>query len=288
MSIASVVASRAPIVMRKAPRGTLPRIALVILLLMLVCTVFAPLIAPSSPTLINIAKANVPPFHSLSSPLGTDTLGRDILSRLIYGARSAVEVAFLGLVCSAVLGTLVGVIAGYSGTRIDATLMRIVDVTLAFPTILTALVVALFLGSGLETLIVAITVTMWAQFARMVRGNVRELRSRDFVTLAVIAGVGRRRIVSRHILPNISNTIVVLASLLVSQIILLEASLSFLGLGFPPGTPAWGVMVSDGQTVLITDWWEATFPGIAIAVAVLAMNILGDWLRDATDPRRIT
>lgn len=288
MSIASVVASRAPVVMRKAPRGVLPRLALVILLLMLLCTVFAPLIAPTSPTLTNVAKANLPPFHYLSYPLGTDTLGRDMLSRLIYGARSCVIVAFLGLACCAVLGTLVGVIAGYSGNRGDATLMRIVDVTLAFPTILTALVVALFLGSGLETLIVAVTVTMWAQFARMVRGNVRDLRGRDFVTLAIIAGVSKRRIVTRHILPNVSNTIVVLASLLMSQVILLEASLSFLGLGFPPGTADWGVMVSDGQTVLLTNWWEATFPGIAIVVAVLALNILGDWLRDATDPRRIS
>lgn len=269
----------------KRRRRHLPWFALTILGVMLVCAVFAPFLAPHSPTQLNIINADRPPLETNSYFLGTDKLGRDILSRLIYGAQSSVVIAIIGLGGSAVLGTFIGVISGYIGGRLDDILMRLVDVTMAFPTILTALVVALYLGTGTGTLIVAVMASLWARFARMIRGDVRVIREHDFVTLARISGVNMPTILMRHILPNIVNTLMVVASLLVGEVILLQASLSFLGLGLPPGSPAWGVMVAEGRAVLSTVWWLSIFPGVAITVVVLAMNLLGDWLRDAFDPR---
>jgi peptide/nickel transport system permease protein len=166
--------------------------------------------------------------------------------------------------------------------------MRLVDIGLSFPTVLFALVIAIFLGVGVITLIVAVVVTMWAQFARMVRGEVLAVRSLDFVTLARIAGVSAPMIMIRHIIPNTLNTMVVTASLLMAQVILLEAALSFLGLGLPPGAPAWGVMVAEGRDVLGSLWWLSLLPGLAITLVVLSLNLLGDWLRQATDPRSTT
>lgn len=248
------------------------------------CAALAPFLAPHSPTQIDILHARIPPGETGTYLLGTDTLGRDILSRLIYGARSSVFVALIALGSSAAVGTMVGLISGYFGGRLDAILMRIVDTALAFPTILAALVIAVFMGVGVITIVVAVTVTMWAQFARMVRGDVLVVKGRDFVTLARIAGVGTPTIMARHILPNVANTLMVVSSLLVGQVILLEAGLSFLGLGLPPGAPAWGIMVAEGRAFLTEMWWLSLFPGLAITLVVTAMNLLGDWLRDTMDP----
>jgi peptide/nickel transport system permease protein len=251
----------------------------------MICAVFAPWLAPHNPTEINILKARIPPGETSTYLLGTDMLGRDVLSRLIFGARSSVIIALIGLGTTAVIGTTIGIISGYFGGRVDLILMRVVDMALAFPTILAALVIAVFLGVGLPTIIIAVIATMWAKFARMVRGDVLSVQSRDFVTLAKIAGVGAPTIMVRHILPNVTNTLMVVTSLLLGQVILLEASLSFLGLGLPPGAAAWGIMVSEGRSVLVEAWWLSLFPGLAITVVVISMNLLGDWLRDALDPR---
>jgi peptide/nickel transport system permease protein len=263
----------------------LPWFSLLILGTLIACAVFAPWLAPHDPATPDILHKAMPPGRSPDHLLGTDTLGRDILSRLIFGAQTSVVVGVLALSLSALVGTLIGVIAGYTGGRVDALLMRITDVGLSFPTILFALVLAVFLGVGVVTLIVAVTTTMWARFARMIRGEVLSVRERDFVTLAKIAGVGTPTILWRHVLPNVVNTLLVTASLLVAQVILMEASLGFLGLGLPPGAAAWGVMVAEGREVLNSMWWLSLFPGLAITLVVVSLNLLGDWLRDMLDPR---
>jgi peptide/nickel transport system permease protein len=257
----------------------------VVLAILFIAAAFAPWLAPHDPTKIDILNARLPPGANPSFPLGTDLLGRDVLSRLIYGARSSVVIALIGLGITAVIGTALGMLAGFHGGRTDSTISRAVDVGLSFPTILAAILIAAFFGAGLTTIIVAVIVTMWAKFARMIRGDVISVRGRDFVTLATIAGVSTPKIMVRHILPNVANTLMVVTSLLLGQVILLEASLSFLGLGLPPGAPAWGIMVSEGRSVLVDAWWLALFPGLAITLVVLALNLMGDWLRDALDPR---
>jgi peptide/nickel transport system permease protein len=269
----------------KTRSRSLPWFSLAVLAVVLVCAAFAPLLTSHSPTEIDLRNAKLPPGGPSDHLLGTDTLGRDVLARLIYGARTSVFIALIGLGSSAIVGTLLGVLSGYFGGRLDAFLMRVVDIGLAFPSILAALVIAMFMGVGILTVLLAVTVTMWAKFARMIRGSVLEVQGRDFVTLAKIAGVSTPTIIWRHIMPNVVNTLMVVASLLLGEVILLEAALSFLGLGLPPGAPAWGIMVAEGRALLTTVWWLSLFPGVAITIVVLAMNVLGDWLRDALDPR---
>lgn len=263
----------------------LPLFPMTVLGTLVFAAIFAPWLAPHDPIKIDLLNARLAPGEVPAHLLGTDLLGRDVLSRLIHGARSAVVIALIGLGATAILGTLIGTVAGYVGGRTDTVLMRFVDIGLSFPTILAALVIAVFMGVGLATLVVAVIVTSWAKFARMVRGDVLSVRNRDYVTLAKIAGVAAPLIVFRHVLPNVLNTLMVVSSMLMGQVILLEASLSFLGLGLPPGAPAWGIMVSEGRAVLVDAWWLSLFPGLAITLVVLATNLLGDWLRDALDPR---
>lgn len=270
---------------RSGYKRHLPWLSILVLGGMLFCAAFAPWLAPHSPTQLDVLNANKAPFRDAQSLLGTDTLGRDILSRMIFGARSSMIIALISLSLSAAVGTLVGMVSGFIGGTLDSVLMRVVDVMLAFPGILTALVIALYLGEGNSTVIVAVIVSMWAKFARMVRGEVYETRGRDFITIARISGVRTPSIMARHILPNTLNTVMVLASLLLSEIILIQASLSFLGLGLPPGAASWGVMVAEGRAVTTTIWWLSLFPGLAITVVVLAINVFGDWLRDTLDPR---
>lgn len=263
----------------------LPKIPLAIIVVLLFCALFAPWLAPHSPTEPDMANSLMPPFENMAYPFGTDTLGRDILSRLIFGARSSVIIAFLALGVSAVIGTLLGLISGYFGGRTDTVIMRFVDIGLAFPAMLVALILTVFLGVGQATVIVAVAATMWAKFARMIRGDAMAVRNRDFVTLARIAGVSTPRIVARHILPNVLNTLLVVSSLLIGEVILLEASLSFLGLGLPPGAPAWGIMVSEGRALLTDAWWISLIPGLAIVLVVVALNLIGDWLQSALAPK---
>ena len=269
----------------QAKRLRLPWIPVTVLIVLVVCAAFAPLLAPHNPTDINIPDAKMSPGETLTHPLGTDTLGRDILSRLIYGARTSVFISLVALATGAFVSTLLGLISGYRGGWVDALITRFADATLGFPSILVAMLIVVFLGVGIENIVLAVALTVWARFTRMVRGDVLSVKERDFVTLAKIAGVNTRMILWRHIFPNVANTLMVITSLQVGQVILLEASLSFLGLGLPPGAPAWGIMVAEGREVILDVWWLSLFPGLAIMSVVLAFNFFGDWLRDTLDPK---
>jgi peptide/nickel transport system permease protein len=271
---------------RKAKELKLPWIPIIILTLLIVCAIFAPLLAPHNPAQLNKRDREVPPFQNSRYLLGTDKSGKDILSRLVYGARTSVFISLVALGTGALIGSSLGVISGYYGGRLDIVIMRFVDAVLGFPTVLLALIiVAIAGGAGVGNVIVAVAATVWARFARQARGEVLSVKERDFVTLAVVAGVPALIIMWRHVFPNVVNTILIVISLLVGQTILLEASLSFLGVGVPPGDPAWGIMVSEGRDQIFDIWWLALFPGLAITIVVMAMNFFGDWLRDTLDPR---
>ena len=266
----------------------IPWIPTIVLLVLLVCALFAPWLAPYDPQEPDVLKGvqRIAPFTTSENPLGVDLLGRDILSRLIYGARISAFISLISLGFGALVGTALGVASGYIGGKVDALLMRVCDGVMGFPTILLALIiVAIQGGAGIQNVVIAIMATVWARFARQVRGEVLSIKERDFVTLAIVAGVPSHVIMWRHIFPNVVNTVLVIISLLVGQTILLEASLSFLGVGVPPGEPAWGIMVSEGRNNLLDLWWLSLMPGLAITIVVMALNLFGDWLRDTLDPR---
>ncbi len=271
---------------QKARELKLPWIPIFILVVLMVAAIFAPLLAPHDPQQLNKRDREVAPFESTKFLLGTDKSGKDILSRLIYGARTSVFISLVALGTGAVVGSALGVMSGYFGGRVDIVVMRLVDAVLGFPTVLLALIiVAIVGGAGIGNVILAVAATVWARFARQARGEVLSIKERDFVTLAIVAGVSPLVIMWRHIFPNVINTVLIVISLLVGQTILLEASLSFLGVGVPPGDPAWGIMVSEGRDQIFDIWWLALFPGVAITIVVMAMNFFGDWLRDTLDPR---
>jgi peptide/nickel transport system permease protein len=267
----------------------LPWTSFVIIAVLVVLAVLAPLIAPHSPTEQSLPDKLKPPVWqeggSTKHLLGTDLLGRDLFSRLVYGARVSLTVAAFALLSGGLIGLAVGIVAGYLGGRTDSFLMRIVDATLTFPTILIALLLAVSLGAGLKTIVLAITVIIWARFARVVRGEVLGVKARDFVALARVHGCSHLRIMAIHIVPNVMNTFMVLLTLHIGFVIIAEASLSFLGAGIPPPTPSWGQMVADGRSHIASAWWLAALPGAAIMLVVLAFNLFGDWLRDWLDPR---
>ena len=267
----------------------LPWIPFAIIAALVVVAVFAPLIAPQSPTEQSLPDKLRPPVWedggSRTHLLGTDALGRDMLSRLVYGARVSLTAAACALLAGGGVGLAVGVLAGYAGGRVDAALMRVVDATLSFPTILIALLLAVSLGQGLRTIVLAIAFIIWARFARVVRGEVLAVKARDFVALARVHGCSGLRIMAVHILPNVTNTFMVLLTLHIGFVIIVEASLSFLGAGIPPPTPSWGQMVADGRSYIASAWWVSVVPGAAIMLVVLAFNLFGDWLRDWLDPR---
>ena len=217
--------------------------------------------------------------------LGTDKQGRDILSRMIYGARISLTDAAISILLAGTLGTTLGLIAGYFGGNIDHLIMRLVDICIAIPAILFALVLAVVLGPSFQTVIIVIVSIFWSRYARLVRGETLSLKTQDFVARAKVAGASNARILRRHIFPNVVSTIIVLATLEVGQVILLEATLSFLGAGLPRPTPAWGLMIANGRELLVTAWWVAFWPGVAILFSVLSMNLFGDWLRDHLDPK---
>ena len=272
---------------RRIKELRLPWIPVIILAIVIICAVFAPLLAPYDPDEIDVLKGidRIAPFQSTENLLGVDLLGRDMLSRLVYGARISAFISLISLAFGAFVGTALGVTSGYFGGKTDAFIMRVCDAVMGFPTILLALIIVAILGAGITNVIFAIMATVWARFARQVRGEVLGLKERDFVTLAVVAGVPSHTIMIRHIFPNVVNTVLIIVSLLVGQTILLEASLSFLGVGVPPGEAAWGIMVSEGRNNLINVWWLSLLPGLAITGVVIAMNLFGDWLRDTLDPK---
>ena len=244
------------------------------------------LVAPYSPYAIDSTQRGTTP--SAAHPFGMDQVGRDVLSRVIFGARVAMLVGLSATGLSLVVGVFVGATAGYFGGGADAVLMRLVDALQAFPILILLIAIAAALGPSLAHVIVILGLTTWAQYARVVRADVLSLRQREFVVAARTLGVPNRRIIVRHILPNALGPIIVLASLSVAGVILLESALSFLGLGTQPPTPSWGSMLADGRTYILTYPHIALFPGLAITLTVLAFNLLGDGLRDALDPRTRT
>jgi peptide/nickel transport system permease protein len=261
---------------------------LVVLLLVVVCAVFAPILAPYNPLTQNIPERLSPPDWSLalgSHFLGTDSLGRDILSRIIYGSRISLVVGLSSVVGAGVIGVLIGLVSGFYGDWVDHLLMRLVDVWMSIPFLVLAIAIVAVLGPSLENIIIVLAVTGWVQYSRIVRGQVLSTREETYVEAARVVGASNVRIMFLHVLPNVTNSIIVIATLQVAQMITSEAALSFLGLGVQPPTPAWGSMVAEGRDVISIAWWLSTFPGLAIVFTVLAINLLGDWLRQVLDPR---
>jgi len=261
----------------------------VVVAMVLVTAVAAPLVSPFDPLEQDIGeRLKAPGWRDQAGhahPLGTDHLGRDIFARVIYGARPALLVGVAAVAISGVLGMLAGLLAGYFGGRIDDTLMRLADIQLAFPFILLAIAVIGVLGPSLTTIICVIGVSSWVVYARIVRGAALSLREREFVQAAQALGAGDGRILVRHVLPNVFTPWLVVATLDMARVIVIESALSFLGLGVQPPAPTWGGMLADGRVYISTAWWLATFPGLAILVTVLGINLFGDGLRDTLDPR---
>ncbi|MFE5158876.1 ABC transporter permease [Streptomyces sp. NPDC056697] len=277
------------VVLRALLRNKLAVLALAVLALLLIAALFAPLVAPYDPNAQNLLLRLRPPAWqdggSGAHLLGTDQLGRDMLSRVIYGARVSLLVGAGAALLAGVIGTGVGLASGYFGGWADRVLMRLADVQLAFPALLLALAIVGFLGSGLWYVILVLGFTGWVSYARVVRSEVMSLRTRDFITEARAIGVTDITIMRRHLLPNVMAPLATIGTLHVAAAIVAEASLSYLGLGVPKETVTWGAMLSDGQLYLGTSWWVAVFPGIALMLTSLAINITGDALRDVADPK---
>jgi peptide/nickel transport system permease protein len=261
----------------------------VVLCVFVMMAIFAPLLVPHDPGLSILRERNIPPAWypegTWTYPLGKDPIGRDVLSRLIMGARTSLMVVAVSIVVGTILGTGLGLIAGYFGGLIDEVIMRLVDIWYGIPFVMVALIVAITVGASLLTMMGLLAAASFAGFVRQVRAEVLSIKERDYVALAIVAGASSWRILVLHVLPGVINTVVVIATLSTGGLILAEAFLSFLGAGIPPPTPTWGAMVAGGREYLRTAWWITVVPGIAILLIVLALNFLGDWLRDRLDPR---
>jgi peptide/nickel transport system permease protein len=270
----------------------LPLLPLLILGPFAVAAIFADFIAPYDPTEpLPGAKMFTPPFWmdggSTATLLGTDFQGRDSLSRLIYGARVSLIVGLMGTVVAGGLGTALGILSGYLGGWWDQCIMRLTDAWLALPALVFAIFLATVIGPSMWNIVIILGLVYWTRYARVIRGEVLSLREREFVQLAEIAGASRLRVIWRHILPNVLNTTMVLASMTIGVVIIAEASLSFLGVGVPPPEPAWGLMLSEARSTLLAGkWWLTVFPGVCIMLVVLATQLLGDWLRIRLDPQQ--
>ena len=263
----------------------------IIFALFLLITILAPVLAPHDPALQDLKRRLAPPVGlgmeeaSWEYPLGNDNLGRDILSRLLVGSRVSFVVGVTTILLSASVGSLIGAISGFYRGPLDNIVMRFVDVWMAFPGLLLAIAFGAALGPGLVNLILALSLTNWVVYCRVVRAEVLSIRERDYVMAARVVGTSDLRIILRHVLPNILAPILVISTLRMGTVIIAEASLNFLGIGVQSSMPTWGGMLSDGREFMRNAWWLATFPGIAISIVVLGVNLLGDGLRDALDPR---
>lgn len=274
-----------------------PILPLIVLAVLVISGIFAPLLSPQDPLDQELPLRNAPPFwysefwdaedefDGTSRLLGADHVGRDVLSRIIHGARISLQVLAVSLTTGVLIGTTLGLVAGYVGGLVDELIMRLVDVWLALPFVLIALVAVVVLGSSLWLVMALLAMFTWASFVRYVRAEVLSLKERDYVALAKVAGASNLRIMLRHILPGVLNTVIVVTTLSVGQLILTEATLSFIGAGIPSPTPAWGLIVSEGRSYVVVAWWSTFFPGLAIFLVVMSLNFLGDWMRDRFDPR---
>ena len=273
----------------RAPRDRVALLGLAVITASVLLAAVAPALAPADPVKNDLLARLTPPMWmdggSAHHPLGTDTLGRDVVSRLLYGARVSLVVGFSAVILAGALGVVLGLVAGYYGGRIDDALMRLGDVLLAFPALVLAIAVLAVVGSGLGNVVLVLGVTGWVTYARIARGETLSLRHREFVEGARALGARDAAILWRHVLPNVLPSITVVATFSVARTIIAEASLSFLGLGIPPPAPSWGAMLDEGRNYLTTGWWLALFPGLAILAVVLGINVVGDWLRDTLDPR---
>jgi len=266
-----------------------PTIPALIIITVILCAIFAPYLAPHDPQKIDPKARLTPPAWSEGGSgkylLGTDSTGRDLLSRIIYGARVSLIVAVIGISISATLGTILGLTSGFFGGITDMFIMRIVDVMMSLPVLFLALAFASVIPSGMYIIILIVAFFGWSHYTRITRGEVLSLKERDFVALARVAQASQKRIMLKHILPNLTNTLTVLVTLDVGGVIMFEAAFSFIGFGVQPPTPSWGNILSEGQNYLTTAWWIATFPGLALMAMVFSCNFIGDWLRDALDPK---
>jgi peptide/nickel transport system permease protein len=268
----------------------LPVVPIVILATLAVLAIFADVIRPHNPEVGSLSQRFRPPAWvaggSTEHLLGTDHIGRDVLSRLIFGARVSMIVGFTAVIIAGVLGSTLGILSGYLGGWVDQVIMRVTDTWLALPGLTFAIFLAAIVGPSEWNIVIILGAVYWTRYARVIRGEVLSLKERDFVRLAIVAGCSKWTIMRRHLLPNVLNTAIVLATLMLGVVIVTEAALSFLGVGVPPPKPAWGLMLADGKKGLMAGyWWLTVFPGVCIVLMVLAANLLGDWLRVKLDPQ---
>jgi len=260
----------------------------VIVLFLYLVAIFAPVLTPYNP----VTHGDIPGARylapSVNHPLGTDKFGRDVMTRMFYGSRVSLSIGFLAVSLSIILGSLIGALSGYTGGIVDTVIMRIVDALMAIPRLFLLLTCIALFSQSILLIIILLGATGWMSAARLVRGQVLAIKKRDYIVAAEALGVSRNRIIFTHLIPNVLTVIIVSATLRIGGVILTEASLSFLGLGIPPPTPSWGMMVFEGRDVLLNAWWVSTFPGLAIVTTVIGFNLLGDGLRDAFDPIHFT
>jgi peptide/nickel transport system permease protein len=263
-------------------------VAILIWLLLVFTALFAPFLAPFDPKVGSLGDRLKPPCWqkggSNAHILGTDLLGRDVLSRLIYGARVSLLVCILAILVAGGIGSCLGIISGYFGGWVDTIIMRIVDLALSLPIILLALLFGVLFGPSFSNIIVVISLVLWSQYARMARGETLKVKGRDYVDLARTAGCSDASIMLRHIVPNVAGSLIILATLQVGTVIIIESSLSFLGVGIPPPTPSWGSMIAEGRSYVVSAWWLCMIPGLAILFTVLSVNVLGDTLTELLNP----
>ena len=266
-----------------------PMVPLAIVAALVLCALLAPLLAPRSPVEGSLGERLIPPLGMEGSRsghwLGTDRHGRDTLSRLLYGARISLAVSVVGITLTGTIGGFIGLFAGFLGGWVETLLMRLVDISLSLPGILIAVLLSVVFEPSFTNVIIVVVFLLWPSYARLARGETLGIKQQDFVALARVAGCSSLIIMLRPIVPNLAPSILVLATLHVGYVIVLEAALSFLGVGIPPPTPSWGVMVADGRGLIEQAWWVSILPGIAILITVLSLNILGDWVRDRLDPK---